>query len=283
MSDFVQCLRLDAQFRTAGSGSDFEVELADNLSTTPGTMCHVSGVSFPVTGWTIEQSQNDRLYLRAGLLNAITNIYDDNDYIVSLEPGQWDGPAFATMLQTAIRNLGSGMIDFFVTYDPSENRFRMYWDTQVTPRRRWKLFSDSQLASLTDWHGYAYDRTAPQSCQNVIRLEESPGYVFDANVYDTGFFDFQADWHILYVHSNLSTFQSSGPRMADRDVIARAPVTSGYGYMNHWQPQASPLWFPVPSVQLKNLRFRLTNAKGETVNLHGGNMAIELYFSDNAS
>ena len=70
MSEFVQVLRLDSKYRISGTGSSFEIELADNLQRGPSTVCHVSAVSFPVAMLTIEEGINDRFYYRYYINNA---------------------------------------------------------------------------------------------------------------------------------------------------------------------------------------------------------------------
>ena len=62
MNEFVQVLRLDSKYRVSGTGSQFEIELADNLQCGPSTVCHVAAVSFPVSMMTIEEGINDRFY-----------------------------------------------------------------------------------------------------------------------------------------------------------------------------------------------------------------------------
>ena len=86
MSEFVQVLRLDSKYRVSGSGSQFEVELADNLQCGPSTVCHVAAVSFPVSMMTIEEGINDRFYHR---------VYADgggHDAWLVIPPGFYDDP-----------------------------------------------------------------------------------------------------------------------------------------------------------------------------------------------
>ena len=121
----------------------------------------------------------------------------------------------------------------------------------------------------------------PMTCANVLRIEAEPTNIVENEIYETGVFDAMADYRVVYLHSNLTNFRSSGPRQGDRDVIARVPLTSGYGSTNHWQPTGSPHeFFPVYGLSLKNIRFSLTDVKGTPLSLHGGNVSIELYFND---
>ena len=87
-----------------------------------------------------------------------------------------------------------------------------------------------------DWQGPAYDVTNPMTCANVLRIEAEPTTIIDNEIYETGVFDAMADYHVVYLHSNLTNYRSSGPRVGDRDVIARVPLEVGYGSTNHWHP-----------------------------------------------
>ena len=88
MSEFVQCLRLDSQFRTSGTGSDFQIELADNLQCGPTTRCFVSAVSFPASLFTSECNLKDRVYLveKLGVVTCARAVY--------LQLGDYSGPTF---------------------------------------------------------------------------------------------------------------------------------------------------------------------------------------------
>ena len=122
--------------------------------------------------------------------------------------------------------------------------------------------------------GPYYDKSRVMSCNNVIRLEEEPELTVNNGTFATGIFDNRADWHVLYLHSDLQTFKSSGPRKADRDVIARIPCTVAHGFVEHYSPYKM-IVFPVTNISLKTLTFWLTHSSGEVVDLHGGNVSIE--------
>jgi hypothetical protein len=277
MSEFVQVLRLDSKYRVSGTGSQFEVELADNLQCGPSTVCHVAAVSFPVSMMTIEEGINDRFYHR---------IYIDNGthctWLV-IPAAFYDGPTFATTLQALLNTQSHvGWPAWTVEWNPGKGDLSIQWGADPAPDRSWEIVSEDALMNRSwDWTGPPYDITNPMTCANVLRIEAEPTFIMENEVYTTGVFDAMADYHVVYLHSNLTNFRSSGPRQADRDVIARIPITVGYGSTNHWQPTGSPHeFFPVYGVSLKNIRFSLTDVKGIPLSLHGGNLSIELYFND---
>ena len=277
MSEFVQVLRLDSKYRVSGTGSQFEVELADNLQCGPSTVCHVAAVSFPVSMMTIEEGINDRFYHR---------VYADggaHDTWLIIPPGFYDGPTFASMLQALLNTQShAGWALWIVEWNPGSGNLAIQWGTDPAPDRSWEIVSEDALMNRSwDWHGPPYDVTNPMTCANVLRIEAEPTTIIDNEIYETGVFDAMADYHVVYLHSNLTNYKSSGPRVGDRDVVARVPVEVGYGSTNHWHPTGSPHeFFPVYGVALKNIRFSLTDVRGTPLSLHGGNVSIELYFND---
>ena len=277
MSEFVQVLRLDSKYRVSGTGSQFEVELADNLQCGPSTVCHVAAVSFPVSMMTIEEGINDRFYHR---------VYADgggHDTWLIIPPGFYDGPTFASVLQALLNTQShTGWPSWTVEWNPGSGNLAIQWGTAPAPDRSWEIVSEDALMNRSwDWQGPPYDVANPMTCANVLRIEAEPTTIIDNEIYETGVFDAMADYHVVYLHSNLTNYKSSGPRAGDRDVVARVPVEVGYGSTNHWHPTGSPHeFFPVYGVALKNIRFSLTDVRGTPLSLHGGNVSIELYFND---
>ena len=152
MSEFVQCLRLDSQFRTSGTGSDFQIELADNLQCGPTTKRFVSAASFPASFFTIEYNVNDRVYLieKLGVVKYVR--------IVHLQPGDYSGPTFGPMLQAALNGTDGfnqksdpQLPDYEVFWAAAEGRFVIQMGGQPGPARSWQFLSSAQLASGALW------------------------------------------------------------------------------------------------------------------------------------
>jgi hypothetical protein len=61
-------------------------------------------------------------------------------------------------------------------------------------------------------------------------------------------------------------------------------VTSSYGYvLSYVANGATEEFFPVSRGTFLELRFSLTNSRGRIIDLHGGQMSIELTFADRNS
>ena len=85
---------------------------------------------------------------------------------------------------------------------------------------------------------------------------------------------------VLYIHSSLTSYQSLTTR-GGRTTIARIPINADFGYVARWQNNASSdEYVACGSQRFRTLRFRLTNAYGTTVDLHGGHISLELIFAE---
>ena len=98
MSEFITSLFVDARFRSTGTGSDFVLELPENLACASNTVAHVAAVSFPVTFWTVEEGVRDRLAIQLSVPSQNLRI----STFATLQPGQYDGFTFAEALKEAL-------------------------------------------------------------------------------------------------------------------------------------------------------------------------------------
>ena len=97
MSEFITNIFVDSRFRQSGTGSDFTLELPENLSTAGNTCLHVAAVSFPVTFWTVEYGVRDRVALKLSIPSQRVSL----DTFVEVQQGHYDGFSFAAALQTS--------------------------------------------------------------------------------------------------------------------------------------------------------------------------------------
>jgi hypothetical protein len=81
----------------------------------------------------------------------------------------------------------------------------------------------------------------------------------------------------LYLHSNLSNFDSVGPLPSSSQVIARIPVLSNYGLVLHHVGLVDTA-FPVDVRNINNITVRLTDSKGKVINSRGSACSLEIIF-----
>ena len=282
MSEFITNIFVDSRFRQSGTGSDFTLELPENLSTAGNTCLHVAAVSFPVTFWTVEAGVRDRIALQLYVpsMNVALSTF------VEVQQGQYDGFNFAEALQTSLNRIrvpGVTLPTWEVLYVPSENRLVIQWGEQTTPTRSWQFVSEKQLQlNQARWTGPSYDPQNLHLLDKVIRLEAEPYPVANDYTYATGYYDSYAGISEVYLQSiTLSCYKSLGPMLTTRSTIARIPVEAEHGATAHWVSMGHSFDFlPVPYLSARQLDFKLCDAKGQAINLHGGTISFHLRFHD---
>lgn len=284
MSEFIARLYIDSRHRTVDSASptDFSIDLRDNLNCAGDTVVHVRSVSFPVTWWTVEPGR-DKLAVRVWVPSA--NVAAAN--LITLQPGYHDGHSFAQMMKDSLDGwtsmLGLDSLEWDCLYVAEENRIVVQWGDTADPPRTWQFLSQTDLASIQyAWTGPAYDPQNPGTVDDVMRMG-SPGSTYTVTndgTWVSGYYDSMAGIHELYMHSTLAQFKASGPRPGvDRDVLCRVPILVGHGEINAYEAYGHSYDFsPCYYASQKILSFRITDYRGRVVDLHGGEISLELLF-----
>jgi hypothetical protein len=146
---------------------------------------------------------------------------------------------------------------------------------------RFQLPSEDELLSATwraaNWSGTAdpIDARDLDTMGDLLRL---PGTSSPTTSLETGLLNV-SPVDTLYLQSNLSAFDTVGPR-GEQYIVQRLPVTTSYGFVLHYIANgASSESFPV-SGSFRELTFRLCNVRGRAIDLHGGQMSVELTFDE---
>ena len=297
MSEYLQSLFVDSKFRSSGAPTAFDITLPENLNTNGNTAVSCISVSFPVTFWTVEEGLRDQLALELVYYDPEERDEDMTHLVIQLIPGHYDGFAFAKMLQDRINTwlpVQPTFLPWFeCLYIPSENRLGISWDmmagsdgdkftAQLT--RSWRFWSAAQLK------GQVFSATPqifPQRIASaVFNLPDEPPIVRDDEPYISGYYDSFAGISVVYLKSDLTTFRNIGPRVGgepgvDRSVLARIPIQTDRGTYCHWSSNGySYMWSSVQHSAQKQLRCWLTDADGNPLELHGGNVSAHLLFHD---
>jgi len=277
---FVKALRVDSRFRKeGGTSSDFAVELPQTIEFPPDTRGYVSAMSAPHSWWNVEAHQSDRLHVIESRTVAGTpevlcrRVVVPEGYYTSLTlPG-----AIAAALNAG--KLWPTMA-YDVQYVSSKGflRIQLVATGATDATARFRLPSEDELLSATwraaNWTGEALRAGDLDTMGDLLRL---PPVSAPTTAMDTGLLD-ASPLHVLYLKSNITAFDTLGPR-GESDIIQRIPVTEGYGYVIHYAATgASEEFFTVGRGQLRELRFQLHTVNGKPVNLHGGQVSIELTF-----
>lgn len=278
MENAPRVLRIDSRFRTSGTSTNFSYQLPESVEFPLGTTAHVSAVTLPYSWWNVDADVNDILYVVEDPGGA------PQPRSIKLTAGQYTSLTLPTLLQNALNN-GSALTNmtYSVVYQSAQGCLLIQL---VAPsggggnaNARFRLPSEDELMNA-QWRASYWNQNAglnvrdPMSIGDLLRLPaaSSPTTSLSTGLLDVG------PQHALYLRSNIGNYNTMGPR-GERDIIARIPVDVSYGYVLHYRHSGFEQdSFDVGGLSLRDLSFRLTNSKGAVMDLHGGQMSVEIIF-----
>jgi len=275
-ASFPKVIRVDSRFRVSGTSTDFRIQLPAAVAFPQGTVCYCSALSLPHSWWNVEEGLSDKLYV------IETKGAQKRCRVLTLPAGNYTSLTLPGAIATAL-NTGTSLtgMTYVVDYLTARGCLRIQLaGTDATARFR--LPSEDELASATwkaaYWTGTAdaYSASDLDTTGDLLRLAATSA---NTTIVETGLLDV-SPIHCLYLHSDLPTFDTVGPK-GEADIVQRVPVTTSYGYVLHYIANgASEEFFPLGKLSFQTMDFRLTNVHGKPVDLHGGQVSLELTFDD---
>jgi hypothetical protein len=272
---FPHVIRVDSRYRLeGGTSTDFTVRLPSTVEFPEDCRCFVSAVSLHHSWWNVEQGLSDRLYV------IETRTGEKLCRAVQVPAGNYTSLSLPAAIADALNSgkLWTNM-SYVVDYVGTRGTLRIQLAAagSVDASARFQLPSEDELLSSSwrsaNWVG-AINPDDLDTMSDLLRLSAVSA---PTTLYETGLLDV-SPVHVLHLRSNLAAFDTLGPR-GEADIIQRVPVTTGYGYVEHYVANGSNSeFFSVGRGQFSELRFRLENVKGKTIDLHGGQVNIELHF-----
>ena len=266
-------LYIDSRFRTPGSqsGSDFSIELLEPLSLPPQCKCRVTNLTVPFSWYSVE-ALNQFLYVSEKNASNV-QVYR----VLEIPPGQYDGPRLATAIGTAI-NTGSvyGATPYVVQYSDQRGTISI---TAAAPGREFTLYDDITLRTMVPWpFSGGGSALMPQSFNRNLRVVQTQTFNF-ASPYVSEFVDLLGIKVLYLTSTSLGNLSNIGPRLGQRSCLTSMPVTSSFGYVAVQDAHSGELQDTDCSGQLlKVLDFRLEDATGAVVPLHGLDLSFTLSF-----
>ena len=271
----VKKIYVDSKYKTPDSKSDanFKFQLPQTCYMPDDTKFFISDVAIPHTWYTVNDF-NYKLYLR-----TFDAVGTQNDYIITLTKGTYNGTTFKNQLQVKIQ-LATGTLPT-MNFDPTTNQLSCYIGSL-----EFQFLTDYELqdpATLTAgnfaWNGPAYDKSNLQSANNIISntTDYSTAYVQSNPMYK------QLNLHAIrnvYIHSpNLGNFNTLGPR-GESTVIKKVPVNNNYSEMIFSDYNAGQMDALDCSKQtLRQLHFIITNVDGIEIPFHGNHVSFSIVFN----
>jgi len=262
---------IDSRFKTfeSASNTDFKFELPDDLYMPPNTKCYIDEITIPITYYSVESNMNDKLYFR--LMSSSSAIISDK--IITLDPQNYDIESFRDALQAKL-NTAYGSGKFTVEGSKRTNVLII----RITTNENFQLFSDFDLiVGSALWTGVSYNVTNLQSFNNNMKNAEGRSNVCNlSSPFVSGFVDF-LNLHSLYLHSNISSYNSMN-HTGKCNVVKKICVTTSWGFLQNDVVVMENDYTDVSNRILKTLEFSLRDVYGNVVPLHGANISFTLRF-----
>ena len=138
-----------------------------------------------------------------------------------------------------------------------------------------KVPTDKELQESTIWSGNMLED--PMSVNNLIGNYEA--MVPTNTTWTSGLMNLNPFNSLYIVCTELSDFHYSAPDGYSNSIIKKVNMMFNVGGITvSTSPPLVNDWIDVSNRSLKRFRFRITDARGKTVNLHNANVSFTLLF-----
>lgn len=272
----VKKIYVDSTFRTddSPSASNFKFPLPFSITLPKECIFLIDDVCVPHAWYTIEQSYNDQLYIY--LSYSLPSTGSPVSEVLTLIPGNYSGPTFATMLQGVLDS--SFPATFTVTYYITTNYIRIAAKSTVPFGANYRILTDKDLT--TKLNGLF---TADFNQNNVASVNDVLGNfgvssthnIFFA--YTSGFLNMSPINNLYLSSPNLGTFTTLSPT-GSMNIIKKIPVSADWGYTIIDRVVSQHDYLECGGQNLRTLEFNLRDGKGNYVPMHGENISFSIVF-----
>jgi len=269
---------IDSRFKSLNSksNSDFEFELKETIDLPDRCACYIDDLVIPVSYYNCDKN-NNKIYIRK--ITGAVGSETWNDQIISLTTGQYNADQIATEIQSQLRATFPQAQPWVCSYSTTKGTLTI---NPVDSAVRFKVLTDTDLKTKLNetWAGTSYDPNNPNAFNDALRNNEGTSPTYSTSVlYVSGFLDMTAGKHYLYLSSNFGNYHGLGAR-GERTIIKKIAVTANYGYnMIESAAYSGDDYIEVSKQQLRTLRFQLTDAYGNVVNLNGSTISFSIVFT----
>jgi hypothetical protein len=273
----VKKIYVDSTFRTddSVSASNFKFPLPFSITLPKECIFLIDDVCVPHAWYSIEQSYNDQLYIYLSYSAPATGT--PVSAVLTLIPGNYSGPTFATMLEAVLN--GRFTNTFTATYNVNTNNVRIGVKSTVPVGANFQILTDKDLTTkLNGLFTAAFDKNNFASVNDVLgNFGFSSTYGVN-NSYTSGFLNMSAINNLYLSSPNLGTFTTLSPT-GSMNVIKKIPVSADWGYMIIDRVTSQHDYLECGGQNLRMLEFNLRDSKGNYVPMHGENISFSIVFS----
>jgi hypothetical protein len=262
----VRKIYIDSRFKTSDSrsDSDFKYELVQSVQMPENTKCFIDDVIIPVAWYNIDKT-NNKLYCR--LYNEGTALIQDS--IIQLTSSNHTIESFYNELVSGLTTaFGSSTVT--VEYIPRQLKFVFV----VSGGNTFKIWTDYELNNPTAQLAWTGD-PINGDLNSVNKIINNYTSQLSEIVY-SGIVDLRKH-HNLYITSNITSFQTLGPR-GESGIVKKVPVNNDFGFTLYNEVVAPYDHIDVSKLLLKTLEFKIVDAYGQTVDLRGLSVSFSLIF-----
>ena len=264
----IKKIYVDSRYSTADSNSDsdFRVQLGRNIYLPDDCIMHIENCVIPHSWYTIEKGINDRMYLQ------VFNGNQTNYAVITIPSTNYVGSSLQTVLQSALNSVYPAL--FTVSYDSLKNNITINISTGT-----FRVLTDNELSTYLNetWTGYAYDRTNPASCNDII-TNRINNYNNSTSPFISGCLNLQGFRSIYISSSNLSNFNTLGAR-GENSIIKKVITASDFGYLIVSELESDHDYLDCSRMTLNTIDFLLTDVKGNVIPLHSSPVSFTIVFS----
>ena len=255
------------------SSSDFIMQMNENLETHPNTVMYVMDEVIPQSYYTTPEGFYQFVYVIVyntsdGSVQAYLKIDLKNQVFFA---SQLVGRISNLLSQEAV-NQGLPADLFTSSYDSDQRRMIL----NITDNGyNFKLPTDKELQESSIWNGNILED--PMSVNNLIGNYEAK--VATNNTWTSGLMNLNPFNSLYIVCTELSDFHYSAPDGYSNSIIKKTNMMFNVGGITvSTSPPLVNDWIDVSNRSLKRLRFRITDSRGKTVNLHNAPVSFTLLF-----
>ena len=250
---------IDSRYAISGSESNVQVEVPGGIDLGRDARVYVSEFTC-VASWDTLDVTNNILYL----------IENDDNRPLALDTGVYDLQTLRTELDRVLNGPGKGVgVGTYVVtlVSTGAGGTQRYLDITLDAG----VFKLPNNAGILE----AFGLSNPPSTNKLFVWPEG---MFNGDSHTSGFVDLRRA-HSIYVHSpSFGGYNAVGPK-AMRTILAKIPVTVGYGGVVHWQSSGGVHEGMECGVQgLNVLNFELRDVHGEYLDLRGTSWSMTLLF-----
>ena len=255
------------------SSSDFIMQMNENLETHPNTAMYVMDEVIPQSYYATPEGFYQFMYViiyntSGGSVQAYLKIDLKNQVFFA---SQLVGRISNLLSQEAVsQSLPSNL--FTSSYDSDQRRMIL----NITDNAySFKVPADKELQESTIWSGNILED--PMSVNNLIGNYEATvptNTTWQGNLMNLNPFN-----SLYIVCTELSDFHYSAPDGYSNSIIKKVNMMFNVGGITvSTSPPLVNDWIDVSNRSLKRLRFRITDARGKTINLHNAPVSFTLLF-----